>query len=169
MSFPFLLNPGTTDVENLKMVEKIREPYQKHARTISSVSDISTSGSSTEPLKRDENAEIRCVVLCDSETERNCVFDCFSKTINDGESAEIDNVQYLQHHWEQPYNECTAPMDCRYCVRQNSSGPKTFTTMNSDSGLTSIQTVPTNFADGFFRFSINKTVFRKYFLAKFWQ
>ena len=66
---------------NLKMVEKIREPYQKHARNISTVSDISTTGSTAEPLKRDENAEIRCVLLCDSETERNAVEVVFDRSI----------------------------------------------------------------------------------------
>ena len=48
------------------MVEKIRETHQRHQRNISSVSEISTAGSS-EPLKPDENAEIRIVILCDSE------------------------------------------------------------------------------------------------------
>ena len=62
-----------TATPNLKMVEKIREPYQTHARNISTVSAISTPGSTAEPLKRDENAEIRCVLLCDSETERIAV------------------------------------------------------------------------------------------------
>ncbi len=156
------LNPNFLSI---KMVEKIREPYQKHARTISSVSDISTAGS-VEPLKRDENAEIRCVILCDSDKEVKCVCEAFSKSINDGES-EISEVQFLQHHWEQPYNECTGGDDCRYCLK--GPGQKTtFTTMNSDSGLTSIQTVPTNFAlcaDGFFRFKIQKTVFRKWFFS----
>ena len=46
-----------------KMVEKIREHYQKHQRNISSISDVSVS--TAEPIKRDENAEIRCVLLCD--------------------------------------------------------------------------------------------------------
>ena len=69
------------DLNNLKMVEKIREPYQKHARNISTVSDISTTGSTAEPLKRDENAEIRCVFLCDSETERNSVECAFEISI----------------------------------------------------------------------------------------
>ena len=144
--------------ENLsvKMVEKIREPYQKHARTISSVSDISTAGSA-EPLKRDENAEIRCVVLCDSETERNCVFESFKTTIGDLES-EIEEAQFLNHRWSDPHNECHGA-ECEFCIRTSTF--KTFTTMNSDSGLTSIQTVPNN--DGFFRFNINKTVFRKFF------
>ena len=146
---------------NLKMVEKIREPYQKHARNISTVSDISTTGSTAEPLKRDENAEIRCVLLCDSETERNCVEGAFSRSIQDGES-EITNVQYLHHHWEQPYNECTGRSDCRYCInRVMPPSSMTFTSMNSDSGLTSIHTMPTNVGDGFFRFVINNTVFRK--------
>ena len=147
-------------VHNIKMVEKIRESYQKHARTVSSVSDISTSGSATaEPLKRDENGEIRCVILCDSETERNCVLDVFYKSIIDGES-DITEVQHLQHHWEQPYNECTGA-DCRYCLRGPPTSTWTFTSMNSDSGLTSIHTVPTNMSDGFFRFRINNTIFRK--------
>ena len=73
-------NLSPVQQQRIKMVEKIREPYQKHARNISTVSDISTAGS-IEPLKRDENAEIRCVVLCDSDTERNCVFECFYKSI----------------------------------------------------------------------------------------
>lgn len=47
----------------IKMVEKIREHYQKHQRNISSISDVSVS--TAEPIKRDENAEIRCVLLCD--------------------------------------------------------------------------------------------------------
>ena len=41
----------------------------------------------------------------------------------------------------------------------------TFTSMNSDSGLTSIHTMPTNVGDGFFRFTINNTVFRKFFFT----
>jgi len=45
------------------MVEKIRETYQKHSRNISSVSDVSVT--TAEPIKRDENAEVRCVLLCD--------------------------------------------------------------------------------------------------------
>jgi hypothetical protein len=142
------------------MVEKIREPYQKHARTISSVSDISTAGS-VEPLKRDENAEIRCIILCDSETERNCTYESFHALINDGQS-DIMAVEYLHHHWEQPYNECTG-LDCRYCLR----GPATnitFSSMNSGSGATTLHTVPTNCGDGFFRFSINNTLFSEYFL-----
>jgi hypothetical protein len=101
------------------MVEKInggggggvshREPWQKHSRNISAVSDI--SGSNAEPLKRDENAEIRCVLLCDSETERKCVFEAISKAICDGYSN-ITDCQILQHHWEQPHVDC-AGMDCR--------------------------------------------------------
>ena len=145
-------------IENLKMVEKIREPYQKHARTISSVSDISTAGSTAEPLKRDESAEIRVVILCDSETERNCVLEAFSKSIVDGQS-EIEDVECLNHHWEQPYNACTG-LDCRYCINRGPPASMTFTSMNSDSGLTSIHTVPVG--DGFFRFRIQKTVFRKF-------
>lgn len=64
---------------SVNMVEKIREAYQKHSRNISTVSDISVS--LAEPLKRDENAEIRCILLCDSETERNCVFEALSKAL----------------------------------------------------------------------------------------
>ena len=148
---------------NLKMVEKIREPYQKHSRTVPSVSDISTSGSAAaEPLKRDENGEIRCVILCDSETERNCVWDFFNKSIADGES-DIKDVKSLQHHWEQPYNECEKRegVDCRYCIRGPPSS-RTFTSMNSDSGLMSTHTVPTIESNGFFRFRIKNTTFRKF-------
>lgn len=151
---------------NLKMVEKIREPYQKHARNISTVSDISTTGSTAEPLKRDENAEIRCVLLCDSETERNAVEVVFDRSIKDRESS-IRNVERLHHHWEQPYNECTGRPDCRYCInRVMPPSSMTFTSMNSDSGLTSIHTMPTNVGDGFFRFSIHNTVFRVMLLSK---
>ena len=76
------------------MVEKIREPYQRHQRNVSAVSDISVS-TNAEPLKRDRNAEIRCILLCDSETERNCVFEAISKALQDGESK-IEDVQVLQ-------------------------------------------------------------------------
>ena len=37
------------------------------------------SGSNAEPLKRSENAEIRCVLMCHSEIERNCVFEAVAK------------------------------------------------------------------------------------------
>lgn len=59
----FSENYKSVNWNHLKMVEKIREHYQKHSRNISSVSDVSVS--TTEPIKRDENAEIRCVLLCD--------------------------------------------------------------------------------------------------------
>ena len=76
------------------MVEKIREPYQKHSRNISAVSDISVT-TTAEPLKRDRNAEVRVILLCDSETERNCVFEAISKALADNES-DIEDVQVLQ-------------------------------------------------------------------------
>ena len=39
------------------------------------------SGSNAEPLKRSESAEIRCVLMCHSEIERNCVFEAVAKVI----------------------------------------------------------------------------------------
>lgn len=98
------------------MVEKIifsREAYQKHSRNISTISDLSMCNA--DPLKRDENAEIRCVLLCDSETERHCVFEAFQKLVCDGQSS-VQNPELLHHHWEQPHNECNG-VDCRYCLR----------------------------------------------------
>ncbi len=86
-----------------------RAPYQKHSRNISAVSDISASNA--EPLKRDENAEIRCILLCDSDTERKCVFEAFSNAMADGQSG-ISDCQILQHHWEQPHVDCEGT-DCK--------------------------------------------------------
>ncbi len=152
------------------MVEKIREPFQKHARTISSVSDVSTTGA-IEPLKRDENAEIRIVVLCDSETERHCVFEDFYKCLIDGQSF-IHDVQLLHHHWEQPHNECTG-LDCRYCIR-GTGNPFAFsqpsTGGNGNGGVNAAVSVPgvlslpvpSNSGDGFFRFYVGTTVFSKF-------
>ena len=115
------------------MVEKIhvppfREPYQKHARnisTFSTISDISAVGN-FDPLKRDESAEIKCVFLCDSEHEKNCVFKEINRCLTDGQSG-ICNVQLMDFscHWEQPRNDtgcvaggtpATAAIDCRYCI-----------------------------------------------------
>ena len=114
------------------MVEKItgpafREPYQKHTRnisTFSTISDISAVGGG-DPLRRDESAEIKCVFLCDSEHEKNCVFESINKCLNDGQSA-ICNVQLFDFcHWEQPRNDTGCVVggtasgvasDCRYCL-----------------------------------------------------
>ena len=146
------------------MVEKIRESYQRHARNISAVSDISVTVA--EPLKRDENAEIRCIILCDSETERNCVFEAVNKALVDGESN-IDNVTLLQHHWEQPHVDCTGH-DCRFCLRmgpahKHRSNGGDREAANGDNGATT-----TNYShlEGFFRFSIAGTVFRLMLLSK---
>jgi hypothetical protein len=100
---------ATNSLHPSTMVEKIRETFQRHTRNISTISDISVT--TAEPLKRDENAEIRCVVLCDSETERHCVFEAISKALLDGESA-IADTQLLHHHWEQPHVDCSGT-DCR--------------------------------------------------------
>ena len=86
--------PAPTGGLVVTMVEKIREPYQKHSRNISAVSDISVT-TTAEPLKRDRNAEIRVILLCDSETERSCVFEAISKALSDNES-DIEDVQVLQ-------------------------------------------------------------------------
>ena len=104
-----------------------REPYQKHSRNVSAfstISDISVIGGS-DPLKRDEKAEIKCVLLCDSEHEKNCMFESFNKCFNDGQSS-ISDLQLLDFcHWEQPRNDtgCVAggtpvnlALDCRHCL-----------------------------------------------------
>ena len=77
---------------NNNMVEKFnngggggpvyREPWQKHSRNISAISAVSDiSASNAEPLKRSESAEIRCVLMCHSEIERNCVFEAVAKVL----------------------------------------------------------------------------------------
>lgn len=133
------------------MVEKIREPYQRHTRNISSVSDISTTGT-VEPLKRDENAEIKCVVLCDSETERHCVFEAFQKALVDGQS-DIFDAQLLHHHWEQPHNECSG-LECRFCLKSSGGMVNLAIPGSGPNG------------DGFFRFRIGSTIFRLMLLSK---
>ncbi|XP_040571622.1 uncharacterized protein [Lepeophtheirus salmonis] len=133
------------------MVDKIRDSYQKHSRNISSISDISVSAS-VEPLKRDVNAEIRCVFLTDSETERRGVFDAVSKNLSDGQS-EISNFSIMYHHWEQPHFPCEGS-DCRYCLR-NINGKGSLLVGGND------------LTDGaFFRFSIGSTIFRLMLLSK---
>ena len=117
----------------VNMVEKIREPYQKHSRNISAVSDISVT-TTAEPLKRDENAEIRVILLCDSEVERNCVFEAIKMCLVDRESG-IEECQILQHHWEQPHVECSG-LDCRFCFRM---APPSSTANSSSSNTTSAQ------------------------------
>lgn len=148
-------------LNNNKMVEKIvRESYQKgHSRNISAVSDISVS--LAEPLKRDENAEIRCILLCDSETERNCVFEAIRDALQDGESA-IEDAQILQHHWEQPHVDCTG-LDCRFCFRMsnNSNGGS-----GGGGGIPPAATSSHAALEGFFRFSIGGTTFRLMLLSK---
>ena len=94
-----------------------------------------------------------------SDIERNCVLKTFYESITHVDST-ISNVQFLHHHWEQPYNACTGP-NCVYCLK----GPQssiTFSSMNSDSGLTTINTISTSVGDGFIRFTIDKTVYRKF-------
>ena len=118
------------------MVEKLpttsfREPYQKHQRNVSAfstISDISTFGGS-DPLKRDEKSEIKCVLLCDSEHEKNCMLESFNKCLSDGESS-ISDLQLLDFcHWEQPKNENGCVLggtpenlahDCRHCLSTRS-------------------------------------------------
>ncbi len=143
---------------NVSMVEKIRESYQKHSRNISTISDISVSLS--EPLRRDPTAEIRCVLLCDSEVERNCVFEVFKRVLADGRS-QVGDVQLLQHHWEQPHVDCTASAtaeDCKSCVR-----------MGPQSGTSTPPTLAQQqLNEGFFRFSLRSSgaVFRLMLLSK---
>ena len=103
-----------------------REPYQKHSRNISTFSTISDI-SAVDHIKRDDNAEIKCVFLCDSDHEKNCMFESFNKCLNDGQST-IRNMQLLDFncHWEQPRNDngcvvngtaASVATDCRgYCM-----------------------------------------------------
>ena len=115
-----------------KMVEKIsttafREPYQKHKRNISAFSTISDISvvTSSDPLKRDDVSEIKCVLLCDSEHEKNCMLESFNKCLTDGQSS-ITNLQvYDFSHWEHAKNDngCVVggtPVnlahDCRHCL-----------------------------------------------------
>ena len=104
----------------------------------------------------------KCLLTCFiffSDIERNCVLKTFYESITHVDST-ISNVQFLHHHWEQPYNACTGP-NCVYCLK----GPQssiTFSSMNSDSGLTTINTISTSVGDGFIRFTIDKTVYRKF-------
>ena len=148
------------DLENLSnMVEKIRESHQRHARNISSVSEISTTGSSSDPLKPDENAEIRVVILCDSEIEKKCVREAFNSLICDDQSN-IKDAKYSRHRWDSN-EECTGMPSCFFCIREPET--MTFRHQNSDSGLRSVSTAPSNFGDGFFRFTMDDTVYRKFF------
>ena len=119
-----------------KMVEKIsgtafREPYQKHSRNVSNfsiVSDISVIGG-VDPLKRDEKAEIKCVLLCDSEHEKNCMLESFNKCLSDGQS-DISELQLFDFcHWEQIRNDngcivggtpANLAHDCRHCLPSRS-------------------------------------------------
>ena len=147
------------DLENLSnMVEKIRESHQRHARNISSVSEISTTGSSSDPLKPDENAEIRVVILCDSEIEKKCVREAFNSLICDDQS-DIKDAKYSRHRWDSN-EECTGMPSCFFCIREPET--MTFRHQNSDSGLRSVSTAPSNFGDGFFRFTMEDTTYRKY-------
>lgn len=73
---------------------RVRESFQKHSRTISAISDISVAPSE-QPLRRDDQAEIKCIFLCDSETERKCVFEAINKALADGESR-IQDVKLVQ-------------------------------------------------------------------------
>ena len=138
------------------MVEKCRESYQKHSRNISTVSDVSMTFN--EPLKR-EASEIKCILLCDSETERHCVFEAFYKALVDGQS-DIRGAQLYHHHWEQPHNDCQGH-DCKFCIR-----PAGFSFGNGfDSGNTLSVPFGGNH-EGYFRFSIDKAVFRLMLLSK---
>ncbi len=147
------------------MVEKIRESYQKHSRNVSAVSDISALAA--EPLRRDGSAEIRCVLLCDSEVERKCVFDAMLKALTDGQSR-IGAATVVQHHWEQPNVECAAD-ECKLCVNMapglayasSSSSSPPFS--GSRAAATSAASPP---HEGYFRFALNGTVFRLMLLSK---
>ncbi|TRY68445.1 hypothetical protein TCAL_06832 [Tigriopus californicus] len=129
---------------------RVRESFQKHARTISAISDISVAPSE-QPLRRDDQAEIKCIFLCDSETERKCVFEAINKALADGESR-IQDVKLVQHHWEKP---CDDGVDMRPCVAPSPFG-------NSMGNGTDTP----GLADGFFRFTIRGRSFRLMLLSK---
>ena len=94
----------------------------------STISDISVAGG-LDPLKRDEKSEIKCVLLCDSEHEKNCMLESFNKCLSDGMSS-ISDLQLLDFcHWEQAKNDngCVLggtpenlPHDCRHCLSNRS-------------------------------------------------
>jgi hypothetical protein len=161
------LEPASHPPEQpVTMVEKIRESYQKHSRNVSTVSDISAVNA--EPLKRDAQAEIRVVLLCDSEVERHCVFEAVGKALADGESA-IGAASILQHHWEQPHVDPGA--ECRL-----SPGTAVFADKSGGEGVNGgaggfflgggqhkSSSLP---LDGFFRFTLNGTTFRLMLLSK---
>ena len=58
----------------------VKLPHQKHSRNISTVSDISM-GERNEPLRRDQKADIKCILLCDSTTEQQEFKKAFEKAI----------------------------------------------------------------------------------------
>ena len=142
------------------MVEKAREPHQKHVRNISTVSDVSMTFA--EPLKRDEGNEIRCILLCDSETERHCVFEAFNKAFWDGQS-DIYGSQLLRHQWESPHNDCIG-IDCRFCIRTSPlvGGYGDSLAPISHQGMNSLNQVQS----GFFRFFIGNQCFRLMLVCK---
>ncbi len=152
---------AVVDQQPVTMVEKIRESYQRHSRNVSAVSDISALAA--EPLRRDADADIRCVLLCDSEVERNCVFEAVGKALVDGESA-IGAVHLVNHHWEQPRLDCGGGgggcgENCKQCVRLYPGS--TFSAMaaeHKDGGPLPL--------DGYFRFTLNGTTFRLMLLSK---
>jgi len=140
------------------MAEKVRESYQKHSRNISAVSDISVT--LAEPLRRDSSAEIRCVLLCDSEVERACLFEAVGRCLTDGESA-IGAVTLVQHHWEQPTSDYSSPDD-KFCV------PLTSASFGAGHHQTlwPSQTAPGSPYEGYFRFAMNGIVYRLMLLSK---
>ena len=118
------------------MVEKLpattfREPYQKHQRNVSAfstISDISVIGG-LDPLKRDEKAEIKCVLLCDSEHEKNCMLESLNKCLSDGQSDIADLQVFDFGHWELQRNDNGCVLggtpeniahDCRHCLSSRS-------------------------------------------------
>jgi len=138
-----------------------REVYQKHSRNISTVSDVSMT--LNEPLQRDPCAEIKCILLLDSETERHNVFEAFYKYLMDSQS-DVKNPQLYYHHWEHPHNDCTGG-NCQHCIR-----PLAFGAFNGDGGSASsglplpVYTATTH--ESYFRFSVDGATFRLMLLCK---
>lgn len=154
-----------------KMVEK--KGFQRHARNVSSVSDISIT---IDPLKREEGVDIKVVFLLDSWTERNMMFEAINKSLLDGQSS-IMEATVLNHHWEQLHNDCRGH-DCKHCIRSSAQTIKGHERRGS-ADTDKIIAIPglrergeslghslntTN--EGYFRFKIDGQPFRLMLLSK---
>ena len=138
------------------MGDLVREIHQRHRRNVSVVSDISVN--TEEPLQRDRDAEIRCILLCDSETEKNTVFETIYNSLSRNETmpSGISDCHILANHWEQPDAECLGK-SCRFCQGK----PITSDSDNSDKKVRHASNI-----EGFFRFKVEDKTFRLMLLSK---